>query len=46
MHDGNCYPNGSYFSDNSIRPTPIECVLPGATLDGGQWIGPNNLCRW
>ena len=41
MHDGNCYPNGSYFQDSSIRPTPIECVLPGATLNGGQWIGPN-----
>ena len=41
MHDGNCYPNGSYFPDSSIRPTPIECGLPGATLNGGQWIGPN-----
>ena len=42
-YNGNCYPNGSYFSDGSIRPTPIECVLPGATLDGGQWIGPNGV---
>uniref|UniRef100_A0A1X7V511 Fibronectin type-III domain-containing protein n=1 Tax=Amphimedon queenslandica TaxID=400682 RepID=A0A1X7V511_AMPQE len=40
-HNGNCYPNGSYFWDASIRPTPLECGLPGATLDGGQWIGPN-----
>ena len=36
-----CYSNGSYFWDDSIRPTPLECVLPGATLNGGQWIGPN-----
>ncbi|XP_019864161.1 PREDICTED: uncharacterized protein LOC109593584, partial [Amphimedon queenslandica] len=40
-YNGNCYPNGSYFWDKSIRPTPLECVLPGATLNGGQWIGPN-----
>ena len=40
-YDENCYPNGSYFSDSSIRPTPLECGLPGATLNGGQWIGPN-----
>uniref|UniRef100_A0A1X7SR65 Fibronectin type-III domain-containing protein n=1 Tax=Amphimedon queenslandica TaxID=400682 RepID=A0A1X7SR65_AMPQE len=26
-----------------IRPTPLECVLPGATLNGGQWIGPNGV---
>uniref|UniRef100_A0A1X7VP27 Fibronectin type-III domain-containing protein n=1 Tax=Amphimedon queenslandica TaxID=400682 RepID=A0A1X7VP27_AMPQE len=41
-HNGTCYTNnGSYFTDGSIRPTPLECVLPGATLNGGQWIGPN-----
>uniref|UniRef100_A0A1X7TY73 Sushi domain-containing protein n=1 Tax=Amphimedon queenslandica TaxID=400682 RepID=A0A1X7TY73_AMPQE len=39
--NGNCYPNGSYFYDISIKPTPLECGLPGATLNGGQWIGPN-----
>uniref|UniRef100_A0A1X7SMT7 Fibronectin type-III domain-containing protein n=1 Tax=Amphimedon queenslandica TaxID=400682 RepID=A0A1X7SMT7_AMPQE len=42
-HNGNCYPNGSYFWDASIRPTPLECALPGATLNGGQWIGPNGV---
>uniref|UniRef100_A0A1X7TTH1 Fibronectin type-III domain-containing protein n=1 Tax=Amphimedon queenslandica TaxID=400682 RepID=A0A1X7TTH1_AMPQE len=43
MHNGNCYPNGSYFWDTSIRPTPLECVLdvPNDTLIDGQWIGPN-----
>ena len=43
MHGGNCYTNnGSYFTDGSIRPSPLlECALPGATLNGGQWIGPN-----
>uniref|UniRef100_A0A1X7SI15 Sushi domain-containing protein n=1 Tax=Amphimedon queenslandica TaxID=400682 RepID=A0A1X7SI15_AMPQE len=41
-HNGTCYPNGSYFPDNSIRPTPLQCALLGATLNGGgQWIGPN-----
>uniref|UniRef100_A0A1X7V3J1 Fibronectin type-III domain-containing protein n=1 Tax=Amphimedon queenslandica TaxID=400682 RepID=A0A1X7V3J1_AMPQE len=42
-HDGTCYTNnGSFFTDDSIRPTtPLECVLPGAILNGGQWIGPN-----
>uniref|UniRef100_A0A1X7VPK1 Fibronectin type-III domain-containing protein n=1 Tax=Amphimedon queenslandica TaxID=400682 RepID=A0A1X7VPK1_AMPQE len=44
-HNGNCYTNnGSYFTDASIRPTPVlECVLPNATLNGGQWIGPNGV---
>uniref|UniRef100_A0A1X7UHD7 Fibronectin type-III domain-containing protein n=1 Tax=Amphimedon queenslandica TaxID=400682 RepID=A0A1X7UHD7_AMPQE len=41
--NGSCYFNGSYFWDNSISPTPLECVLPGATLNGGQWIGPNGV---
>ena len=41
MHNEKCYPNGSYFQGNNIRPTPLECVLHGATLTGGQWIGPN-----
>ena len=41
MHNGTCYTNGSYFQDSSIRPTPLECVLPDANLNGGQWIGPN-----
>ena len=41
MHNGTCYTNGSYFWDSSIKPTPLECVLPDANLNGGQWIGPN-----
>ena len=42
---GNCYTNnGSFFTDGSIRPTlALECGLPDATLDGGQWIGPNGV---
>uniref|UniRef100_A0A1X7UUN9 Fibronectin type-III domain-containing protein n=1 Tax=Amphimedon queenslandica TaxID=400682 RepID=A0A1X7UUN9_AMPQE len=41
-HNGNCYTNnGSFFTDGSVRPTPLECGLPGATLNGGEWIGPN-----
>uniref|UniRef100_A0A1X7T6E6 Fibronectin type-III domain-containing protein n=1 Tax=Amphimedon queenslandica TaxID=400682 RepID=A0A1X7T6E6_AMPQE len=43
MHDGNCYINGSYFWDSSIRLTPLECGLSNETLNGGQWIGPNGV---
>ena len=41
MLNENCYSNGSYIWDSSIRPTPLQCVLSGGTLNGGQWIGPN-----
>ena len=41
MYDGDCYLNGSYFHDDSIINTPLECILPGAAFNGGQWIGPN-----
>uniref|UniRef100_A0A1X7TCH2 Fibronectin type-III domain-containing protein n=1 Tax=Amphimedon queenslandica TaxID=400682 RepID=A0A1X7TCH2_AMPQE len=40
-HNGNCYTNGSYFTDGSIISNALECTLPGATLDDGEWIGPN-----
>uniref|UniRef100_A0A1X7T0T7 Fibronectin type-III domain-containing protein n=1 Tax=Amphimedon queenslandica TaxID=400682 RepID=A0A1X7T0T7_AMPQE len=41
MHDGNCYPNGSYFWDSSVNYVPnkaISCVLPGTSLTTGQWV--------
>ena len=40
MHGGNCYTNGSYFWDNSIRyiAQNISCVLPGTSLTTGQWV--------
>ena len=40
MHDGNCYPNGSYFWDNSVYSVAdaISCVLPGTNLTTGQWV--------
>uniref|UniRef100_A0A1X7SZY3 Fibronectin type-III domain-containing protein n=1 Tax=Amphimedon queenslandica TaxID=400682 RepID=A0A1X7SZY3_AMPQE len=43
QYDGHCYSNGSYFWDSNIRWTLLECGLPGATLNGGQWIGPNGV---
>ena len=44
MYNGVCYPNGSLIFDNNIRlPNPLKCVLPGSTLDDGQWIGPNGV---
>ena len=36
-----CYSNGSYFAGSRIKPIPLKCGLPGFTLNGGQWIGPN-----
>ena len=40
MHDGNCYPNGSYIWDNSVNSVTkaISCVLPGTNLTTGQWV--------
>ncbi|XP_019859654.1 PREDICTED: uncharacterized protein LOC109587875 [Amphimedon queenslandica] len=44
-HSGNCFFNGSYFTDSSIRSSAtslrLECGLPGETLSTGQWIGPD-----
>ena len=44
MHNGNCYTNGSYFFDSDIKGTSnsIKCVLPGTTLNGGEWVTPSN----
>ena len=38
MHNGDCYPNGSYFFDADIDgvSNSIMCVLPGSTLNGGE----------
>ena len=43
MHNGNCYPNGSYFFDVDINAVSnsIQCVLPGSTLNGGEWVAPS-----
>ena len=40
MHNGDCYPNGSYFHDIDIYgvSNSITCVLPGSTLNGGEWV--------
>ena len=42
MHNGNCYTNGSYFYDDDIKETSnnIMCVLPGSTLNDGEWVTP------
>uniref|UniRef100_A0A1X7T9D2 Fibronectin type-III domain-containing protein n=1 Tax=Amphimedon queenslandica TaxID=400682 RepID=A0A1X7T9D2_AMPQE len=39
-YNGNCYPNGSYFFDNSVNAVTeaISCVLPGTSLTTGQWV--------
>ena len=38
MHNGDCYPNGSYFFDADIDgvSNSIMYVLPGSTLNGGE----------
>ena len=43
MHNGDCYTNGSYFHDNSVDgvSNSILCVLPGSTLNGGEWVAPS-----
>ena len=45
MHNGNCYPNGSYFFDVDINAVSnsIQCVLPGSTFNGGEWVAPSGL---
>ena len=43
MHKGDCISNGSYFHDLSIDgvSNSIMCVLPGSTLNGGEWVAPS-----
>ena len=43
MHNGVCYPNGSYFHYPSIVgvSNSIMCVLPGSTLNSGEWVAPS-----
>ena len=43
MHNGVCYPNRSYFHDNIVDgvSNSIMCVLPGSTLNGGEWVAPS-----
>uniref|UniRef100_A0A1X7U5E8 Fibronectin type-III domain-containing protein n=1 Tax=Amphimedon queenslandica TaxID=400682 RepID=A0A1X7U5E8_AMPQE len=40
IHNGTCYPNGSYFWDNSVDAVTeaVSCVLPGTSLTTGQWV--------
>ena len=44
MHNGDCYPNGSYFYENNLKgvSNSLMCMLPGVNLDGGQWVAPND----
>uniref|UniRef100_A0A1X7SUJ9 Fibronectin type-III domain-containing protein n=1 Tax=Amphimedon queenslandica TaxID=400682 RepID=A0A1X7SUJ9_AMPQE len=39
-HNGNCYPNGSYFWDSRVKSAndALSCVLPGTSLTTGQWV--------
>ena len=43
MHNGDCYTNEPYFYDNDIDKVSnsIMCVLPGSTLNGGEWVAPS-----
>ena len=43
MHNGDCYPNGSYFYATNIIgvSSSIMCVLPGSTLNSGEWVAPS-----
>ena len=35
--DGACYPNGSYFWDDTVESNSLSCILPGET-GTGQWV--------
>ena len=43
MHQGGCYPNGSYFYDYNMKDSQesLTCVLPNSTLDDGEWVAPS-----
>ena len=42
MHNGSCYSNGSYFFDDDLQHSnSLNCVLPGSTLNGGEWVTPS-----
>ena len=41
MHNGDCYPNESYFYDDDIRPEQLICSLPSTTLTSGEWVTPS-----
>ena len=43
MHNGSCYPNGSYFLDRHVygEGNSIKCVLPNSNLDDGEWVTPS-----
>ena len=40
VHHGVCYPNGSYFWDNTVKSlsNALSCVLPGTSLTTGEWV--------
>ena len=44
MHNGVCYPNGTYFHDGHIKlvANSIICAMAGSDIDNGVWIIPNN----
>ena len=46
MLGGQCISNGTYFRDSNLQIANgqdgyIHCVLPGETLNGGQWLRPD-----
>ena len=40
MHNGECYPNGSYIWDFNMKccDYALSCVLPDINLTTGQWV--------
>ena len=43
MHNGVCYPNGSYFFDSHIKTVTnnITCAMAGFNINNRKWTGPN-----
>ena len=40
MYEGECYPNGSYFWDDTVKTKEngIMCVIPGSSYNTIRWI--------
>ena len=43
MHNGDCYPNGSYFFDSDIKivTKSITCAMANSSTNNGKWTSPN-----
>jgi hypothetical protein len=38
VHGETCYPDGSYFSYDSLTKTPLVCGIVNEQIDGEEWV--------